>query len=351
MCDRPAAGRVLDEARRLNMVDGHFVWIWIDTAPSNNTIGGTGLPTTDKPPTEPSRRDKREEEKIASRKMDEDKQSSDLVTGERDRNEMADQEFGVSDDVLNNAFYKRPLTRHKRVDSEVNSGAKDEIHNNKHGEKVNPHSFGTNHNRVDKSVGAEEDFSNDGTLYYNSEFSDNANGELIKTINGFSVNEESFGRTFANHRRTFLRDKRAVFDHKEFIKSDINDMHVNYLVKNDQFLLFNRQSGVESSKFKNLRDSVVSIKKEQSWKFHGFYGRRSTFSELPAGLLSIRALPMRVDRHLVKGAVKLLVGTLKTVLARCPDWLAQSIALEDLSTSCWSSPSAGEFNFSSVFAK
>lgn len=164
--------------------------------------------------------------------------------------------------------------------------------------------------------------------------------------------EDNYERDVFDRTTDFFRGKRNVVFNKDFIKSDISDMHVNYLVKNDQFLLFNRQqNGVESSKFKHLRDNVVSVRKEQPWKFQGYFAWRNSSPELPAGLLNIRAVPMRVDRHLVKGAVRLLVNTLKTVLARCPDWLAQSIALEDLSTSCWIQPSAGEFNFSSVFAK
>lgn len=230
MCDRPSAGRVLDEAKRLNMMDGHFVWLWIDTVPNNTINGGvtSSFPPTDRPSFD-YRRDKR----------------------------------NASDD------------------------------------------------------GAEED-------------------------------EE---RKLTNE-----RNKRDVaFKNKEFLKSDISDMNVNYLVKNDQFLLFNRQQhngGVESSKYyKQLRDSIISVKKEQPWRLHGYFARRNSSPELPAGLLSIRAVPTKVDRHLVRGAVRLLVGTLKAVLAKCPDWLAQSIALQDLTTSCWTPPSPGEFNFSTVFSK
>lgn len=34
--DRPVAIRILDEAKRLNMLDGHFVWLWVDTAENMN---------------------------------------------------------------------------------------------------------------------------------------------------------------------------------------------------------------------------------------------------------------------------------------------------------------------------
>lgn len=220
------------------MVDGHFVWLWIDTVPSNFTEEGDGLPPTDRPP--------------------------------------------------------------------------DQLNTNSHRDKRSaPH-----------------------TIPFHS-------------LDNYP--EETFD--YEREDRAFFRNKRNIVYNKEFIKSDISDMNVNYFVKNDKFLLFNRQNGVESSKFKHPRDNLVSVKKEQPWKLQGYFARRNSSPELPAGLLSIRAMPMRVDRHVVKGAVRLLVGTLRSVLARCPDWLAQSIALEDLNTSCWATPSAAEYNFSAVFAK
>ncbi|RZC39596.1 ANF receptor domain containing protein [Asbolus verrucosus] len=129
---------------------------------------------------------------------------------------------------------------------------------------------------------------------------------------------------------------------RSVVKSDISDMHVNYLLKNDQFLLFNRNYGVESSKFKDRNDRSRRLFSAVDGEFKG---------ELPAGLLSLKPLPVRVDRHLVKGAVRLLVATLKLVLDRSPLWMLQSIAKGQLTTSCWKPLGAREFNFSNNFGR
>lgn len=144
------------------------------------------------------------------------------------------------------------------------------------------------------------------------------------------------------------RYKRGV--HKELVQSDLSDMRLNYLLnnKNDQFLLFNHQDGVESSKFKKRNEVISDVNVKTHKKL---LNTGDKLSELPSGLLSIRPLPIRVDRHLVKAAVRLLVATLKVIVDRCPDWLLESIALGELQTSCWKPLGMKEFNFSSVYAR
>ncbi|KAK4875933.1 hypothetical protein RN001_012355 [Aquatica leii] len=146
-----------------------------------------------------------------------------------------------------------------------------------------------------------------------------------------------------------LRFKRGV--HKELFESDFSDSHLNLLLKNEKFLLINNNhDGVESSKFKkrnevnnnNINNINVKTRKKQT---------DDKLSNLPSGLLSLRPLPIRLDRHLVKGAVRLLVTTLKVTLDRCPDWLLENIAAGELQSSCWKPASMKEFNFSTIFAR
>ncbi|KAK7872804.1 hypothetical protein R5R35_011925 [Gryllus longicercus] len=57
---------------------------------------------------------------------------------------------------------------------------------------------------------------------------------------------------------------------------------------------------------------------------------------LPVGLLALRPRPMRVDRHLVKGATRLLAATLRRVLAACAE--RQPLPPPrppDLAVACW----------------
>lgn len=254
------------------MVDGHFVWLWIDTEPLN--FSAASAASTEKPPTSDSKRERRE----------------------------------TPEELNDHRRFLMNATHFKMVDEDPSREEKAPT------------------TEIPSDEGEGDD-------------------EHPGKVNFLQPHPEP------RRNQQFHREKRdnILQQHREFVKSDISDMHLNYLIKNDQFLLFNRQNGVEGSKSKYLRDSVVSAKKKSLKRYDR--KRMEELTELPVGLLSIRALPMKVDRHLVKGAVRLLVGTLRAVLARCPDWLAQSIALEDLTTSCWTPVSASEFNFSAVFSR
>lgn len=122
--------------------------------------------------------------------------------------------------------------------------------------------------------------------------------------------------------------------------SDISELHRNYLLKNDQYLLFNDFNGnsVESSKL-NTRGDVEG---------HVQRGAEGRSKELPFGLLSLKPLPVKVDRHLVKGAARLLVSTLKYVLDRCPKCLGSA---QEMKASCWTPFSSRGMNFSTFFAR
>ncbi|XP_017782249.1 PREDICTED: uncharacterized protein LOC108566738 [Nicrophorus vespilloides] len=121
---------------------------------------------------------------------------------------------------------------------------------------------------------------------------------------------------------------------------ELGDMHVNYLLKNDQFLLFNRepQKRQAGSGGGGTVDAVVRTRKRSR-------GR----PELPLGLLSLRPVPIKIDRHLVKGAVRLLISALKVALARGPHWLMDNLVLRRLTTSCWRPQGNKERNFSELY--
>ncbi|KAL3268124.1 hypothetical protein HHI36_007251 [Cryptolaemus montrouzieri] len=108
-------------------------------------------------------------------------------------------------------------------------------------------------------------------------------------------------------------------------ESDLSDMNINYLLRNDRYLLFNRNYyGVETSKLKKSRSQEKSI----------FNVKIDNQTELPSGLLYLRPLPIKVDRHLVKGAVRLLAVALKMVLNGSSD-IFRELKHRHFSTSCW----------------
>ncbi|XP_044755269.1 uncharacterized protein LOC123314202 isoform X2 [Coccinella septempunctata] len=128
---------------------------------------------------------------------------------------------------------------------------------------------------------------------------------------------------------------------RSLTKSDINELHINYLLQNDRFLLFNRDLGTRSSVSKKPNpEELKSI----------FHVKSDTHSELPAGLLYLRPLPVKVDRHLVKGAVRLLAVALKMVLNQSV-YNNDALQRRFISTSCWRPTNDAEKNISLHFGR
>ncbi|KAF5303394.1 hypothetical protein FQA39_LY09985 [Lamprigera yunnana] len=143
-----------------------------------------------------------------------------------------------------------------------------------------------------------------------------------------------------------LRFKRSV--RKKLIESDFGD-NLQLLIKNDKLLLFNTpHDGVESFKTKK-RIEMTAVNNTLNQKM-GKWQNDDKFSNLPSGLLSLQPLPLRIDRHLVKGAVRLLATALKVTLDLCPDWLLQHVAAGEHQGSCWKPANTNELNFSTIFA-
>lgn len=152
----------------------------------------------------------------------------------------------------------------------------------------------------------------------------------IITVKNSTTNEEE--KEIINSSGREERYKRSLG------KSDTSDMHVNYLLKNDQFLLFHRNYGVESSKSKD----------------RGSHRSRSSgdagAGNLPPGLLSLKPMPVKVDRHLVKGAVRLLTVALRLVLDKSPEWMLENL-VRGRNDGCWNNNAAKESGFILEFAR
>ncbi|XP_060529353.1 uncharacterized protein LOC132703854 [Cylas formicarius] len=164
-------------------------------------------------------------------------------------------------------------------------------------------------------------------------------------------NKESIERTKRDSDPSEFRNraKRDAYD-------DINDMHIHYFLKNDHYLLLNRNNyGVESSKSHDRGPSDVVVGKTRVVVLNDYFGGDDVsgkkLSELPAGLLRLKPLPVKVDRHLVKGAVKLLTTTLRTVMDRSPAWLVQNVAWNKFATSCWEQEFEGDSSFATDFGR
>ncbi|KAI4461879.1 hypothetical protein MML48_5g00021725 [Holotrichia oblita] len=128
----------------------------------------------------------------------------------------------------------------------------------------------------------------------------------------------------------------------DHFRNDINDMQYNSnsRSKSDSETIYSRSRSRRDIFFETANINVNPADK--------FGGDRAI---LPQGLLSLRALPVRVDRHLVKGAVRLLVAALERALLNIPIWLVDNLQRTQMSTSCWRPSGDSERNFSLFLAR
>ncbi|XP_045475603.1 uncharacterized protein LOC123681313 isoform X2 [Harmonia axyridis] len=128
---------------------------------------------------------------------------------------------------------------------------------------------------------------------------------------------------------------------RSLTKNEMNDAHLSYLLRNDRYLLLNRDFETRGPKSRKPHpEEIKSI----------IHVETDSQLELPAGLLYLRPLPVKVDRHLVKGAVRLLAVALKTAFND------SSFNFEDLnhrfgSSNCWTPTKDLERNVSLHFGR
>lgn len=175
--------------------------------------------------------------------------------------------------------------------------------------------------------------------------------DTAETKSGRNNTEEAYQtkpefETEFRRKRSYLSETRKRRSTKT--DSGLSDMHINYLLKNDQFLLFHdKNNGVESSKFKT-RNDILSANKFFN---RGQYASGGKVPELPVGLLSLRPTPIRIDRHLVKGAVRLLVATFKSVITRYTVVLDRKLHSNGPPFSCWKTAGHAENHLALVFGR
>lgn len=132
------------------------------------------------------------------------------------------------------------------------------------------------------------------------------------------------------------------------LADDIDIMNINYLLQNDQFLLFNSNNMNGGTSRPKKRRSDRKQKEKDGSASRGSGSVPS--GKLPTGLLSLKPLPLKVDRHLVKGAVRLLVSVLKNVLDRSPAWMIRNLVTAK-NNGCWKNFGIKESSFVMDFGK
>nr|CAD7589790.1 unnamed protein product [Timema genevievae] len=327
ICDLYAAKRVSAEAKRLNMMDGHFVWLWIDTCPnntpllSNTTKESDAVDQTNNSPKTPINHEPVNSVKVSK---------------------------NITDSIRK---YKRDLLGNDTI---VNVTSFQRISSIKHFE---------NNNKRDRTKNPKDFLQSDSNTSL-----------LLQQLNrGFVISgAEGGGRVLlSNTSRLSLRLKSSPRD----VENSNAQRESKLEGKNSKYLFLSNSSGPPALDFEPvgatkggggrvayLKDSRVNFDlssfsrpdvrrdPDLEWSPQETSEETTMTDSLPVGLLAIRPRPMKIDRHTVKGAVRLLADTIKQVLTQCADWMPQP-GEGNYETSCWINSSVAYRNFSKLFVR
>lgn len=279
MSDGAAVKRVMEEAHKLNMVEGNFVWLWIDTSATIKARNDSKL-SIFFPPAED-------------------------ITRIKDRRAR-----GISNDSSDSYFdYIIKYFTEKRSENISSSDASNSEINNETSDKSEVVSKFSNDpvdlsNRNDVSSNADElnktmiEPSTRDELYtlasapsFNSTETDknikNTNYTKFKLVRHYAIynNSDSLIKTFSNE-YVWIGNLRKHRNEVSFLPTDRG---VNYM--------FNPNTTPSSRKVpRSARSDGVPA--------------------LPVGLLGIRAVPLRFDRQVVRSTVRLLVESMRRAVFR-----------------------------------
>lgn len=291
MSDVNLARRVLEEAKRLNMVDGHFVWLWIDTAAqkttnkSSNQFPNHQSPTLDS--SDPQQKLPHHSTVISSNPIK--KQSKKFKRQASDK-------FNVPTSNDNIVYFNETIESFKKV-----------------------------------------------TIVDNNLFLENP------PIKYLYKHEDMWPTINTPHRKKRDVAPKTV---KNLREDAANIQNINYLLKNDKSLLigdiYSNSYGGSAGKNTNsdyYYSDDINSEQVNSDNKDSDNDNNNSASGLPIGLLAIKIQPLRLDRHLVKGAVRLLAVTLRNVLAQSSpeDWVSSSLDKsgkfidKTMYASCWHS--------------
>ncbi|KDR14505.1 hypothetical protein L798_10206 [Zootermopsis nevadensis] len=349
ICNLQTARQVTTEAKRLNMMSGHFVWLWIDTSASSTLVSATNIqfPTDNNSRSDPNTfnstfdNPNAPEQSLRSRPR-----SSSSKRHERGSN---DDKTQWDPSLSNNS---------KVVDGIFTTG--------------NPEEVVRKPRDMDVTSGSAQDVKTFNVLSTN--LSESGQPNFTDVLRPSGHKENFIGEPDINSNKdTFTNSasRKMGFNDLDFVlKSDESGTRniKNVIKASDGVELLGQEriSDIVNFRDNKLRSELVQSTRSDGWVYNEnindgserFKVRLPGFNEqdldddvdeaLPVGLLALRTQPMRLDRHLVKGAVRLVAETLLGVLTRCAAWMP---APPSSVNSCWTTPSESYRNFSDMFAR
>ncbi|XP_063361139.1 uncharacterized protein LOC134650177 isoform X1 [Cydia amplana] len=370
ICDIHYAKLIMDEAKRFNLLDGHFFWLWIDASREIDIFRNIGNRTqySDSDNLDfDSIRDK--EEALRGEEFERSKR------GDADNNLLKDTNDHVPakylEEVLNGSSNEdnRFLVNNRSTISFFH-------HLSRNKNKSEAHSI---NNKI-LNISFSQSYESRRNISMESVKNYNVNNKGVETskIENNSIEKDKLSFHVRNNgrRNSYSKMKNESFNKyvnsinknnvynemKTLLQRDINteeDVHLRHrlaLTSDTSDFLMNPT--VQTSTYK-IRESIEKRGERKLDKEYDIDDRSEAMKDnittiidsLPVGLLALHPQPMKIDRSFVRAAVRMAVGALRRVLRACDAWSAQAQFLSDAAASCWEEPSDAAADFSADFVR
>lgn len=400
ICDIHYAKLVMDEAKRLNMLEGHFFWIWIDASSEFDVFHNISNRTNNIEDTDQEFekfRNKKEafvgDDDFERRKRN-DADNNSIQSGETPS---IKEDFSqIANDVIirkNNSYFRssEKKTFFRRVIRNTN---KYETHISNKLLYIN----------FSQSYNGSQNISEESVRNYNVnkkgvETSKIENNSIEKEKKSFldrnksrqtsssKLKNESFNKyvNSINVKELYETKDNILSDEKIVSSIDSTDLRDTLLFSSDisDFIM---NPTVHTSTVSNVDDrkkddnDYMELDDEPIKKVNN--NITAIFNSLPIGLLALHPQPMKigkyfqhfiiinfvkikllklqyffntihnnVDEVFARAAVEMMVGALRRVLRACDAWSAQAQFFSDAAASCWDEPSDAASDFSMEFVR
>ncbi|KAL4706474.1 hypothetical protein ACJJTC_015672 [Scirpophaga incertulas] len=372
ICDVHYTKLVMKEAKRLNMLDGHFFWLWID-ASKDLDIFHTSVnkirDINDSLEDFDNFGDKDEiipHDGFERRKRDDADNNS--VNYSRSFNTSTRLDINIKDELnsnVNSSFMNSSTNSiFRRVSRNLNKYEAHSI-NNKLLNNIS-HELDSSHNTSSESVrnyvnkqGVETSKIKMNSIAEgkkSSLFRDSSRNRNIDEMKNESFNKYVNSISIGNVKDTLLKKNIIQYSHKSsnlmdsvLFPSDISEFIMNPTVHTAKMHNIRDITGKntlagEINFVDDTPDFDADIDEDES-------NVTVIMDHLPVGLLALHPQPMKIDRAFIRAAVRLAVGALRRVLRACDAWSAQAQFFSDAAASCWDEPSDAAADFSMEFIR
>ncbi|XP_034824305.2 uncharacterized protein [Maniola hyperantus] len=371
ICDIHYAKHVMDEAKRLNMLEGHFFWLWIDASSEFDVFHNIGNRT--------------HFAEVNNQELNSFRNRDNAIKYETD-----DYERRKRDDADNNSIEKGKLvdmTRKlsqipsKNVSKENHTSVKNSSRNSifrNNDSDINK--FETHINNKLLYVNFSRSFNSSRNISEENVKNYNVNGKGVETskIENNSIEKESKSSLDRNNSRRTSSSKLKNESFNKYVNSisanelyESKDMIMEERIvsstNNEDFrdtLLFSSDISdfmmnptVHAPTMNKIRDKIEDrldrLMMNQDDEPISDVKRNVSliFDSLPIGLLALYPQPMKIDDTFARAAVRMMVGGLRRVLRACDAWSAQAQFFSDAAASCWEEPSDAASDFSMEFVR